>query len=201
MYEAKARFFDAQATADWADKEYGSEEAAKLARLLSLLPKVRNAVLLEPGCGTGRLSAFLARAVGPAGAITAMDISAAMTSRARARLAGFPNVEVLTASLEHCPLPEKAYDAAVCHQVFPHLEDKSRALQIMFRALKSGGRLLLTHFINRAQVNDVHRKAGTAVEHDLLPGETEMIDLLESAGFKVLSLKDDDQGYFLTAQR
>ncbi|MGE4551481.1 MAG: trans-aconitate 2-methyltransferase [Desulfovibrionaceae bacterium] len=202
MNEEKARFFDAQATAPWADRDYGPDEAAKLARLLGLLPGLWRARVLEPGCGAGRLTLELARAVGPGGRITALDISAGMTARARERLAGHPGVTVRTAALEDlgpdCGAP---FDIAVCHQVFPHFDDQPAALARLAGLLRPGGTLVVSHFITRAQVNDVHRKAGTAVERDLLPDEAGMRRMLDEAGFAVRSLEDDDLGYYLAAER
>ena len=210
MNEAKARFFDAQATAPWADTDYGPDEAAKLARLLALMttlmPTLERSRVLEPGCGAGRLTLELARAVGPEGHVTALDISAGMTARARERLAGYPGVQVLTAALEDLDpglvaTLGGAYDMAVCHQVFPHFDDQGAALARLAGLLKPGGALVVSHFITRARVNDVHRKAGTAVEADLLPDEAGMRAMLREAGFRVRSLEDGELGYYLAAQR
>lgn len=55
--------------------------------------------------------------------------------------------------------------------------------------------------MNLSQINDLHRKAGTAVEHDLMPLAEEMKHLFEVAGLKMGFLKDDAQGYFVSAAR
>ncbi|WP_022663192.1 class I SAM-dependent methyltransferase [Paucidesulfovibrio longus] len=200
MYDGKAAFFDAQAEAPWADGEYGPEERAKLKRLFGLLPDLRGAAVLEPGCGTGRLTRELSEAVGGEGAVLALDISPRMVAVARKRLGDSGNVELRVAELETCELSGRVFDAVLCHQVFPHFNDQSLALTRIAGLLRSTGLLVISHFIGRERINDVHRKAGTAVEADLLPEEPEMRALLEAAGFEILHYEDEDERYLLSAR-
>lgn len=67
MNRDKAKFFDAQAGADWAADEYGEVERPKLERLLKQSELGPGQRVLEPGCGTGRLSQVLAQVVAPPG--------------------------------------------------------------------------------------------------------------------------------------
>jgi 3-polyprenyl-4-hydroxybenzoate decarboxylase len=55
------------------------------------------------------------------------------------------------------------------HQVFPHFDDQEHAAEIIARCLRAGGRLVILHLISRREINDLHRKAGTAVAQDMLP--------------------------------
>lgn len=201
MYESKAIFFDSQADAPWAADEYGLEEKAKLDRLFSVTGPLDGMTVLEPGCGTGRLTEILAQKVGPAGLVLAMDISASMVAAARARVAGHPHVGIHHGELERSPLPEGEVDLALCHQVFPHLEDKERAVTLLARSLKREGMLILCHFITLAAINDVHRKAGTAVEKDMMPDKDEMRRLFTAAGLTIDFVTDDERGYFLCARK
>ena len=200
MYSKKAAFFDAQVTEPWANQEYGPEESAKLDRLFQHTGPLTGKSILEPGCGAGRLTAVLSGRVGPEGRVTAMDISPGMVQAARKRTAGLTNVQVHLAALESFPLPKNAYDLILCHQVFPHFNDKDRALRTMTTALKREGELIVFHFINFSQINDYHRKAGSVVEKDLLPEEPEMRRLFEEHGLMVQFVIDDEQGYFLSAR-
>jgi len=59
MYEAKAAYFDASVKAPWAAAEYGPEEITKLDRLVAHIGPLRGLKVLEPGCGTGRLTEIL----------------------------------------------------------------------------------------------------------------------------------------------
>ena len=199
MYREKASYFDDHVASPWASDPYGPSEMAKLDRLFKQTGDLLGLRVLEPGCGTGRLTEILAEKVGESGHVVALDISARMVEFARKRVGGKKNVEVHQKKLEDFLLSERGFDLVLCHQVFPHLEDKAEALAMMRRALKSGGQLIIFHFIPFKEINDRHRKAGTAVENDLMPSTEEMEKLLSDAGFKIRLWEDDDQGYFVQA--
>ncbi len=68
--------------------------------------------LLDVGCGCGETSLELARAVGPGGAVTGLDISRPMLeiARGRAAEAGLSNAKFLEADAQTFPLEAGAYD-------------------------------------------------------------------------------------------
>ena len=103
MNHDKARFFDEQVEAPWAATEYGDEERPKIGRLMARAGLAPGQTVLEPGCGTGRLSLLLARAVGEKGKVVALDISAGMVRACQAKVASLPQVEVLQAGAEGLP--------------------------------------------------------------------------------------------------
>ena len=105
MNQAKASFFDAQVASGWASEEYGEVERPKLERLLGQSELGPGQRVLEPGCGTGRLSEVLAQVVGPTGHLTAMDISQGMVAACRQRVAGMSWVQVLRLALEEFTPP------------------------------------------------------------------------------------------------
>jgi demethylmenaquinone methyltransferase/2-methoxy-6-polyprenyl-1,4-benzoquinol methylase len=201
MNRDKAEFFDRQVGEPWAADEYGAFEKPKIERLIALGELGPGQLLLEPGCGTGRMSQVLARVVGPAGRVVSLDISQAMVQACRLRVADLPQVQVRHAALEDLPIPTPGYDRIICHQVFPHFDDQEKALSRMRRMLKPGGLLLVVHFVSAAEINDTHRKAGTAVAQDMLPSREDMRRLMQGAGLALLSLSDDQEGYFLKARR
>jgi len=200
MNLAKAAFFDAQVEASWAADPYGAVEAPKIRRLLREAQVVAGLRVLEPGCGTGRLTAVLAEAVGAAGRVVALEISPRMVEASRRRLAGYANVTVCHAALEEYRLEGERFDRIVCHQVFPHLDDKTQATARLAALLDPSGLLVVAHFINAAEINDVHRKAGTAVEGDLMPSIQGMEQLFRRAGLQVDRFTDDELGYLLRAR-
>lgn len=199
MYEAKAAYFDANVEAPWAAAEYGVEEIPKLDRLFAHIGPLGGLKVLEPGCGTGRLTEILSDHVGPTGVIVALDISPMMVKAARSRTATRKNVEIHLSAVEDLSMEEKEYDLIVCHQVFPHFEDKKQVLTSLSKALKPEGRLVVIHFINFDEINDRHRKAGTAVEMDMMPGKDEMRRLFGETGLEVEFILNDQLGYFLSA--
>ena len=199
MYEAKAAYFDANVEAPWAAAEYGPEEIPKLDRLFAHLGPLRGLKVLEPGCGTGRLTEILSDLVGPTGVVVALDISPMMVKAARSRTATRKNVEIHLSAVEDFPMEEGEYDLIVCHQVFPHFEDKKKVLTSLSKALKPEGKLVVIHFINFDEINDRHRKAGTAVEMDMMPGKDEMRYLFDDTGLEIEFILNDQLGYFLSA--
>jgi ubiquinone/menaquinone biosynthesis C-methylase UbiE len=197
-YQAKAAFFDSQIDAPWASEEYGPREYAKLNRLRAELGSLSGGRVLEPGCGSGRLTEVLSDWVGPAGRVEALDISPKMVARARQRLAGRDNVNVAHIALEDLVFTPSSFDVVLHHQVFPHYHDPARALRITARALRPGGSVVVIHFIPMAEINDTHRKAGTAVENDMIPPPDQMHRLFAEAGLMVNFIKNDELGFFLS---
>jgi demethylmenaquinone methyltransferase/2-methoxy-6-polyprenyl-1,4-benzoquinol methylase len=200
MNHAKAAYFDAQAEAPWAAEEYGPQEAPKIRRLLTEGKLHSGLSVLEPGCGTGRLTAILGDAVGLTGRVEALEISPRMVESSRRRLAGRGNIAVHHAALEEYRGEGAPFDRVVCHQVFPHFDDKPQALRRMGTLLDPSGLLVVVHFINAAEINDLHRKAGTPLEGDCLPSREEMERLFAQAGFVIDRFMDDELGYFLRAR-
>ena len=190
----RMEYFDSQVDSEWASRSYTPQELAKIERLLSTAELLEGMTVLEPGCGTGRLTEILAEKVGSRGRVLAMDISPRMTEVTRTRLGSRPNVEVFCSRLEDLPLPREGFDVIICHQVFPHFEDKSAALKHMAFALKPDGRLVIFHFIGSAVINDTHRKAHPSVLHDMMPGPDHMIRLLASVGLWADLLADGEDG-------
>ena len=199
MNKEKARFFDEQTDAPWAAAEYTQEEINKTKRLLQEAHVKKGLKILEPGCGTGRLTEILAKQTGPEGVVVALDISPNMIKICRARLAGLTNCRLYCTAMEDFPCEPNEFDLVICHQVFPHFDDKAEAVANMARVLRPRGRLVVFHFKGSSHINDVHRKAGTVIEKDLLPPEKEMKKIFREAGFVVQKFTDDDQGYLLCA--
>ena len=108
--------------------------------------------VIEIGCGSGQATAPLAeRGL----AITAIELGPELAAIARRRLAGFPNVEVVTTSFEDWSPHGAPFDAVVAvsslHWVDPQLRyAKSHAL------LRSGGALVVAGCV-RAQPADAGR--------------------------------------------
>jgi demethylmenaquinone methyltransferase/2-methoxy-6-polyprenyl-1,4-benzoquinol methylase len=202
MDHEKAVFFDSQVDSPWAETPYGRNQKPKLERLFLHCGPLKGLTVLEPGCGTGRLTQKLASAVGPTGIVHACDISTKMVQKARQYNHGIIQARVSHAAMEDLTIGKKSVDLVICHQIFPHFSDKSSALGWIARALKPEGILIIMHFECRDVVNDFHRKFGTVVEHDYLPDHKEMAEMLRAADFQIDYYSDDpDQGYLLKARR
>ncbi len=155
--------------------------------------------MIEPGCGTGRLTRIIAERIGPNGVVQASDISPKMVERARRRLEGYSNVQLTCGTIEDATLDPASFDAVICHNVFPHFDDKYEVVTKLRSALKPSGLFVVSHLMSSSEINDLHRKTNPAVAQDFLPTLDEMRNIFESVKMIVELLYDDENGYLLRA--
>jgi ArsR family transcriptional regulator len=122
---------------------------------LRLLPAMLDpgAIVGDLGCGSGRVAAALAPFVGT---VIAVDASPEMLAVARTRLAGAENVELVEGTLEALPVADGRLDVALLVQVLHHVADVRGALREAARALRPGGRLIVSDMLPHA--NESYRQ-------------------------------------------
>ncbi len=97
--------------------------------------------VLDAGCGTGRVTAELAKRL-PRGRVIASDVSANMLRSARQTLAEFRDrVRCLEADMTTLPLEDEV-DVIFSTAAFHWVQDHDKLFRSLFRALRSGGRLV-----------------------------------------------------------
>jgi len=124
--------------------------------------------VLDAGCGPGRLTIPLARAVGTQGKVVALDIQQGMLDRAgeKARTADLDNIRFVQAGLGTGALESEHFDRAVLVTVLGEIPEREIALKEIFRAMKPGGILSVTeiifdpHFQRRSTVSRLACAAG-----------------------------------------
>jgi ubiquinone/menaquinone biosynthesis C-methylase UbiE/DNA-binding transcriptional ArsR family regulator len=109
---------------------------------LQLLPALLDpeVVVGDLGCGSGRIAATIAPY---ARSLVAVDSSPEMLEVARARLAGFDNVQVVQGRIEDLPLEPASLDLALVVHLLHHVADPSAALAEVARVLRPGGRVVV----------------------------------------------------------
>jgi SAM-dependent methyltransferase len=122
--------------------------------LLALLPS--HWTVVDLGCGTGALTRALAPNVHR---VIGIDQSAAMLKTARARTAGWPNVELRRGSLEAVPVDDASCDAALLVLALSYVSAPERALAEMARILRPGGRAVVLDLL-RHDRQDFQRVMG-----------------------------------------
>ncbi|MBN1515679.1 class I SAM-dependent methyltransferase [Candidatus Sumerlaeota bacterium] len=178
--------------------EFPPEERVKLEQFFSLWEIQPGHRVLEPGCGSGRLTAELAQAVGAQGEVYACDLSPGMLRIAQERQ--LPDcVHWAQTSALNIRRPDDWFDRVLCFCVFPHFMEPERVLQEFARVLKPDGRLWVNHFEGRESLNSFHRNAAPEVARHALPDADGMRELMEKAGFRVEQLIDCDDRYILGA--
>ena len=142
-----------------------TNRAATIVERLDLWPGM---VVLDVGCGPGRLTIPTATRVGSAGSVVAMDIQSGMLQRARekARAANLTNIEFLQAGVGEGKLGRNRFDRAVLVTVLGEIPNRDAAMREIFDALKPGGILSVTevifdpHFQSRQTVARLARTGG-----------------------------------------
>jgi len=157
--------------------------------------------ILDVGTGTGVLIPHLIRAVGPDGSVTAIDYSEKMIQVCRTKHSHLKNVNIELKNIEEDALLTESFDAVICFGVFPHLENKEKALRNINRILKSSGKLVIAHALSSEELKAHHNNASSTVMHDVLPEEAEMKKLLEQTGFTEISIKDEPGCYLCIAHK
>lgn len=177
------------------DVQQPPDREERLRRLLSSHRKWLEGAraVLEIGTGTGMLIPLL-REASPAARVLSIDLAHEMLRRARARC---PDAWLIQADAHALPFPTRTFDRAVCHNTFPHFQDKRAALAELVRVLSPAGLLLILHDRGREEVNAIHRQVGGAVGEDLLPPSAELCRLLTEEGFSCLEVEDTQENFWI----
>ncbi|HEV2477593.1 MAG TPA: class I SAM-dependent methyltransferase, partial [Candidatus Dormibacteraeota bacterium] len=88
---------------------------------------------LDVACGSGKLTAELAKIAGPSGRIVGLDFSAGMLAIARR---AHPSLELLQGDALNLPFDDGTFDAATIAFGLRNLADPVRGLQEMIRVAK-----------------------------------------------------------------
>lgn len=105
--------------------------------------------VLDVAGGTGDLTRYFSRLVGPTGKVILSDINDSMLNMGRDRLIdqGYTgNVEYVQANAECLPFADNTFDCITIAFGLRNVTDKDAALRSLTRVLKPGGRLLVLEF-------------------------------------------------------
>lgn len=108
----------------------------------------RNDVLLEAGCGTGRMTPIFASRCH---SVAALDFSFESLRRCQAKLkrAGITNVDLIQADVCALPFRNNSFSKLVSCQVLEHLptpESRDRMISELARVTESGGNVVLSAY-------------------------------------------------------
>jgi ubiquinone/menaquinone biosynthesis C-methylase UbiE len=156
----------------------------RLIEHLELAPGMR---VLDAGCGPGRLTIPLARAVGPDGEVVALDGQHEMLEKLERRLEaeGITNVRALRAGLGEGALREGGFDRILLAMVLGEVRDRLAAVRELYAALRPGGVLSVTEIFGDP---DYRRPATVRRE-------------VEAAGFKLMRRLGGFPAYTLNFER
>jgi SAM-dependent methyltransferase len=126
--------------------------------------------VIDIGCGPGRVTIPLARAVGPGGEVIALDVQAAMLAKVaeKAGTERLANIRLMQSDVRSARIDDGSLDGAVMVTALGEIPEPTKVLPWIFAALKPGGRLLVAetifdpHFVRRARLREMARSAGFA---------------------------------------
>ncbi|HEU4723656.1 MAG TPA: arsenite methyltransferase [Candidatus Eisenbacteria bacterium] len=151
--------------------------------------------VLDLGSGAG-IDAFIAsREVGPTGRVIGVDMTASMISRARANAVkgGFPNVEFRLGEIENLPVADGTVDLVISNCVVNLSPDKSRVFRETLRALRPGGRAVLSDLVLVGPLpesvrNSVEAYVGCVAGASM---KDEYVALMREAGFEKVEVLEE----------
>jgi ubiquinone/menaquinone biosynthesis C-methylase UbiE len=200
---SKREFFNREA-ARW-DRQYHRDHAGQIKDLLARFDIKPGKSVLDVGCGTGILLPHLSEKVKEKGSVIALDFSWNMIFEAKNKSDRSeeekPHLHFINASVEALPLKDQTIDYITCLDTFAHVTDQEKALYVMGRALKRGGKLFLAHTLGRKELAERHKLVGGEVEHDTLPGDDKMREMMKNVGLKDIEIIDQPNLYLASGRK
>ena len=108
-------------------------------------PRAGNTIL-DLGCGTGELSAYLAELVGPEGKVVAVDPDKERILLAQQSYDDVKNLSFVEGSASNFPgIGSESYDIIFSNYVIHWIPDKQEVFKNMFRSLNRGGKIAMQY--------------------------------------------------------
>ena len=166
----------------------------RLEQIVAAASILEGQTVLDVGAGTGILVPHI-RPYRP-GRIIACDLSEKMLER----LCGnYPEVEAIRSDVRDLALPDRSIDAVFINACYPNIADKAGAFVNLFRMMKPGGRMVVSHPLGRRFVESL--KKSSPFPLDVLPEKPEAKQMLCPLGFDIRSFVDETELYILVAAR
>ncbi|MBN1682136.1 class I SAM-dependent methyltransferase [Candidatus Bathyarchaeota archaeon] len=197
--DSRKDFFNDMA-AIWDDKYLNPKLLSFLEEFVPLFDIKSGEKVLDVGTGTGVLIPFLLKNVGSSGLITAVDYAENMVEICRKKHSHNTNVTILIQDVEKMDFNHEAFDTITCFGLFPHLNNINEALRNFYYVLKPEGKLIIAHALSSEEIKEHHMRS-ESVYGDDLPEVSEMINLLNKAGFKEVTVRDETGLYLCKSKK
>jgi SAM-dependent methyltransferase len=150
--------------------------------------------VLDLGSGAGFDCFLVADRVGKKGKVIGVDMTPEMLERARenARKSNYKNVEFRLGEIENLPVADSSVDVVISNCVINLSPDKKRVFNEAFRALKPGGRLMVSDIVLLKELPDVIKNSVEAYIGCLSGAmmKDDYIRAIKAAGFRKVEIVD-----------
>ncbi|MCG3217794.1 MAG: arsenite methyltransferase [Candidatus Heimdallarchaeota archaeon] len=149
-------------------------------------------VVIDLGSGGGIDCFLAANKVGKTGHVVGVDMTATMIDRARenAKEGGYENVEFRLGEIEHLPVADNFADLIISNCVINLSPDKDQVFKEAYRALKPGGRMMISDIVLLEELpefvqNSMDAYVGCVAGANL---KEEYLKKMEEAGFEEIEV-------------
>ncbi len=168
-------------------------------RFAAHLPARRPLMIIDLGCGVGRLTPALADAFG--GPVVGVEPADRMRAIAETN-AAHPAVRYIRGEAAAMPLPDQSADAVLMFLSLHHVPDRAAAAREIARVLKPGGRLLIrSPFSDRMTSGwwQTFFPRALEIERQMFPTLADTAGVFEAVGLKTLALVSVTETYASSA--
>jgi SAM-dependent methyltransferase len=189
---ATRAFFGARA-AGWEDRF--PDDGPRYQQAVGELAPPPGTTVLDVASGTGRAIPYLRAAVGPGGAVVAVDVTWEMLQTARTN-GRVPAAALVLGDATALPLPDGSVSSVLAAGYLSHVVDPAAALVELARVTILGGRLAVFHPIGRRALAARHG-------HDLSDADPmdvrNLEPMLEQCGWHLEQVDDGPDRYLVLA--
>ncbi|WMJ23381.1 class I SAM-dependent methyltransferase [Paludicola sp. MB14-C6] len=185
-----------------ADKwdEIAQHDPEKINVILDFVQIKPNSNILDVGTGTGIMIPYYNERILGNGSIVAVDIAENMIELAKQKNKD-TNVKFLTGDILKINLPIKQFDYIFCYSMFPHFEDKEKAISVLAGYLALNGKLIICHSQSRDEINELHKSPCQVAESSYLPTAPKIQDYFKKALLTPIQTVDNAEIFVLIAQK
>lgn len=175
---------NSQTVEEWEKRINDRQPIQKVIETIGLKPGMS---IGEVGAGTGRITVWFAKTVGPKGFVYANDIdeSALDHLKKRCEKEGFKNVKTIIGGVTDTRLPANSLDIAFMTNTYHHLEKPVELVKNLLPTLKKNGILAI---VERDKDRSIHKDEATTI--------SDFKKQMDQAGFEVYkvdtSMREDN---------
>lgn len=152
-------------------------------------------IVLDLGSGGGFDCFLAANKVGKKGKVIGVDMTPEMIEKARenAEKESYENVEFRLGEIENLPVADSSVDVVISNCVINLSPDKKKVFEETYRALRSGGRLMISDLVLLKELPDAIKNSARAYVGCISGAimRDEYIGAIKAAGFQKVRIIDE----------